>query len=478
MQQLLINKASSYTANQNIVLLVDRNSALSGLNLSDAEITYIKNEFENKTYQVYINRFTNWIIVQTFDESKTTNQQKENLRKAGNISCKHIQKHKVTSITVVDTVSNPSLCLAFAEGISLGNYQFIKYQKTASEKETSLTNLAIVSQNIINDDVVKLSITVEAVFAARNLVNEPVSVLNAIELANEIQKLGKLAGYKVDVFNKTKIEQLKMGGLLAVNQGSTIPPTFSVMEWKPSNAKNSKPFVLVGKGVVYDTGGHSLKSTPDSMDHMKCDMAGAATVAAVLYAIAKMKLPLYVIGLVPATDNRLGPDSYSPGDIITISDGTTVETLNTDAEGRLILADALCYAKQFKPELVIDLATLTGAAQRAIGSQGAVGMGNASEDIVNQLVASGYDVHERIAVFPFWDEYTEMIKSDVADLKNIGGDSAGAITAGKFLEHFTDYPYFHLDIAGTAFLKKTDSYRGTGATGYGVRLLIDFLCKM
>ena len=475
MQQVNINRISSYTKDQNCIFLVNKDFSFLDLQLSDNEITYIKKEFGNKNYQVCINRFTNWLIIQSFDASKTTDQIKENLRKAGHPVCHHLQKQKATSVVVVDQVSDPSYGLALAEGISLSNYQFIKYLKSASEKETSLTNISIVSNTISDKEVAALVVTTEAVYSARDLVNEPVSVLTSVKLAEEIQKLGELAGYKVEIFHKQKIEELKMGGLLAVNQGSTAPPTFAVMEWKPANAKNVKPIVLVGKGVVYDTGGLSLKPTPDSMDYMKCDMAGGATAAAVLYAIAKMKLPLHVVGLVPSTDNRLGPDSYAPGDIITISDGTTVEVLNTDAEGRLILADALCYAKQYSPEMVIDLATLTGAAHRAIGTQGAVGMGNIADELVAKLVASGLSVHERIAVFPFWEEYGEMIKSEVADLKNIGGELAGAITAGKFLEYFTDYPYFHLDIAGTAFLKKGDSYRGTGATGFGVRLLVDFL---
>ena len=475
MQQVNINKISSYKADQNIIFLVGIDSTFSGLNLSEAEIKYIKKEFENKSYQVYINRFTHWIIVQSFETSKKANQIKENLRKAGHTLCKHLQKQKINNVVIVDLVYGPLFCFSFVEGIALSNYQFIKYLKVASEKETSLNSISVISQNISEENVINLAVIIEAVYSARDLVNEPVSVLNSVKLATEIQKLGELAGYTVEVFDKNKIIALKMGGLLAVNQGSTVPPTFTVLEWKPANAKNFNPIVLVGKGVVYDTGGLSLKPTADSMDYMKCDMAGGATVAAVLYAIAKMGIPLHVVGLVPSTDNRLGPDSYAPGDIITIMDGTTVEVLNTDAEGRLILADALCYAKKYKPELVIDLATLTGAAHRAIGTQGAVGMGNATDDIVSLIVQSGLNVHERIAVFPFWEEYGEMIKSDIADLKNIGGELAGAITAGKFLEYFTDYPYFHLDIAGTAFLKKADSYRGTGATGFGVRLLVDFL---
>ena len=267
----------------------------------------------------------------------------------------------------------------------------------------------------------------------------------------------------------------RSGGLLAVNRGSIDPPTFSILEYKPSKKVNKKPVVLVGKGVVYDTGGLSLKPTKGSMDEMKSDMAGAATVAGAIYAAAKAELPVHIIGLIPATDNRPDGNAYAPGDVITMHDGSTVEVLNTDAEGRMILADALSYAKKYKPELVIDAATLTGSAQRAVGKHAIVAMGNAESLWMQKLAQSGDSVYERIVEFPFWDEYADDMKSDIADQKNIGGANAGAITAGKFLEKFTDYPYIHMDIAGVAFLGEKFSYHGKGGTGIGVRLLFDFL---
>ena len=480
MKTMNIRKTQSYTFDENIVLLVDKETDFSGINLTLPEINFIQKEFGKKSQQVLLNRFKNWIIIQTFDKTKKTSQIKESLRKAGYSICQHLQKQKVEKVTIVDCIRDSGHMLALTEGLALSNYQFVKYLKDAEEKTSSIKEISVVSDSLNEGELHKLMALVEAVYVSRDLVNEPASVMTSVKLSEEFQKLGKEAGFKVDIFDKKKIESLKMGGLLAVNQGSTQLPTFSVFEWKPANTINAKPIVLVGKGVVYDTGGYSLKPTPDSMDYMKCDMAGAAAVAGVLYTIAKTKLPVYVIGLVPSTDNRVSADAYSPGDIITISDGTTVEVLNTDAEGRLILADALVYAKQFNPELLIDIATLTGAAHRAIGTVGVVGMGNASDETIANIVASGNDVYERVAVFPFWEEYGEMIKSDIADLKNIGGELAGAITAGKFLEYFTNYPYFHLDIAGMAFMKKPDNYRGTGATGMGVRLLYNFLnnyCK-
>ena len=237
---------------------------------------------------------------------------------------------------------------------------------------------------------------------------------------------------------------------------------------------NEQPVVLVGKGVVYDTGGLSLKPS-NFMDDMKSDMGGAAAVIGTMSAIAEAQLPVHVIGLVPATDNRPGGNAVTPGDVIKISDGTTVEVLNTDAEGRLILSDALVYAKRYNPSLVIDLATLTGAAARAIGRYAIVGMGNADRSAMTSLQEAGFAVNERIVEFPFWDEYKELLKSPIADLKNLGGPEAGAITAGKFLEHFTDYPYIHLDIAGPAYLKTRAGYQVEGGTGVGVRLLYHFL---
>jgi leucyl aminopeptidase len=211
------------------------------------------------------------------------------------------------------------------------------------------------------------------------------------------------------------------------------------------------------------------------MDSMKCDMAGAATVAGTFYAVAKNKLPIHLIGLIPATDNRPSGNAIAPSDVITMMSGTTVEIRNTDAEGRLILADALHYAKQYEPELVIDLATLTGAAVRAIGTYGTLMFGTANENVKKNLQQIGEIVYERLVELPIWEEYEEEIKSDIADIKNLGSDLAGATTAAAFLKHFTNYPWIHLDIAGTAWLDKPEAYKTKNGTGTGVRLLYHFL---
>ncbi|MGD1981880.1 MAG: leucyl aminopeptidase [Flavobacteriales bacterium] len=359
-----------------------------------------------------------------------------------------------------------------SEGAVLGNYQFLKFFSDAHKRRNSLVQILVEDENA--EDIQRIKNSTLGTLLARDLVNRPVIDLTATKLAEEAKAAGKRHGFSVEVLEKKQIESLKMGGLLGVNYGSVEPPTFTIMEYQGEGASNKKPIVLVGKGVVYDTGGLSLKPS-NFMDTMKSDMGGAAAVIGTISAIAEAKLPIHVIGLVPATDNRPGKNAVTPGDVITISDGTTVEVLNTDAEGRLILSDALVYAKRYHPELVIDLATLTGAAARAIGRYAIVGMGNAPKENMEALQTSGFKTRERVVEFPFWDEYKDLLKSPIADLKNIGGPEAGAITAGKFLEHFTDYPYIHLDIAGPAHLSKRVGYQVEGGTGIGVRLLYDFL---
>ncbi len=399
-----------------------------------------------------------------------------------NTDYKNIEKIRVVGAALLATLKDSQVIevkiagtedyeLALAEGLALAAYKFDKYLK----KKNELYPKTIYLQNSTSEASTELNHIVDATYTSRDLVNEPVLSLNAEGLSAYITEMGKQMGIQTEIFHKGKIEALKMGGLLSVNKGSVDPPTFSIMDYNPEGATNSKPIVLVGKGVMFDTGGLSLKPTAGSMDSMKSDMAGAAAVIGAIKALAANGIKKRVIGLIPATDNRPGFNATTPGDIITMYDGTTVEVLNTDAEGRLILGDALAYAKKYKPQLVIDLATLTGAAVMAVSIYGIVAMGTADDNTFEQVEKAGQNAYERIARLPFWDEYKEMIKSPIADLKNIGGREAGAITAGKFLEHFTDYPWIHLDIAGPSFLDKGDAYRTTGGTGSGARLLYHYI---
>lgn len=398
----------------------------------------------------------------------------EKLRKAGAALTGKLNQAKVESV-LVKAISKNDDALHLVEGMALANYQFLKYFSDKKSKANSLENILVEEGNISSKKTEEMWAVVEAVLKARDLVNEPQSYLSAPQLSKEVEAMGKYAGFDVSVLDQLKVESLKMGGLLAVNKGSLTPCTFNILEYKPKKAKNKKPIVLVGKGVVYDTGGLSLKPTANSMDFMKSDMGGAATVAGTMQAIAKAGLDVHVVGLIPATDNRPSGNAYAPGDVIKMFDGSTVEVLNTDAEGRMILADALAYAKKYKPELVVDFATLTGAAVRAVGTYASCIMGNAKEDVFKDLDKSGNNTYERLARMPFYEEYGEEIKSKIADIKNLGGPYGGAMTAGKFLEHFTDYPWVHMDIAGPAWVPAPKDYLTFGGSGVGIRMMFDFL---
>ena len=444
------------------------NKAAKKIYLKKEELDYISKEVKKGTEIIKLYDYKQYKFIINPKEENNQNQKVENLRLIGDKIQSELKEESSVVITLLKEEKEKGL--AIAEGLALANYTFTQHK--TDPKPNKLNEILL--SNISGGEINELQNIIDSVYLTRDLVNQPFSHLTAADLASEAQKAGKKNGFKVDVFNKKKIESLKMGGLLAVNKGSLDDPTFTIMEWKPKNAKNKQPIVLVGKGIVYDTGGLSLKPTANSMDLMKIDMGGAGTVIGAINAIAANKLPVHVIALAPATDNRPSGNAYAPGDVINMHDGTTVEVLNTDAEGRMILADALSYAKKYNPELVIDFATLTGAAVAAIGHYGLVSMHKDSEKDHAELKKSGDEMHERLAEFPFWSDYDELIKSDIADIKNLGGPYGGAITAGKFLAHFTDYPWIHIDMPGV-YSKAKYGYRGKGATGMGVRLVYNFV---
>ena len=394
-------------------------------------------------------------------------------------------KADTAAFTAPDIAFDPDLVgQAFVEGFILAAYKFGRYK---TEPDTFKGTERIVlhaekADRIGRRGAERGRIVAEAVCTARDLINRSPNEKSATQLSREFERMGKKHGFDVSVWDKKMIEEEKMGGLLAVNQGSQEPPTFTVFEYQPDNPVNARPIVLVGKGVTFDTGGLSLKPTLDAMDHMKADMSGAAAVAAVFEAVARLELPLYLVGLVPATDNRPGENAYVPGDVIRMHSGKTVEVLNTDAEGRLILADALSYAKTYHPELVIDIATLTGAQVIALGNEVAAVMANgtfeAADERLDAIERAGERSGDLVARLPLHAHYAKLIESDIADLKNVGPREAGSITAGKFLEAFVDYPWIHIDIAGPAFLHKAKPYRPVGGTGFGVRLLLHVLAGM
>jgi leucyl aminopeptidase len=469
--KLKFAKKQELTAN--MVLVVRKEEDLKNYPLEPKQVKHINALIRKGKTSIVLTQFSNNIYVEVCG-LRTNGDVLEKLRVSGDKICKSLNSAKVKEVSVYANECDEAQVLALCEGIMLSNYQFLKYLTNQKDTKNSLKLMMVGGENISKKGLRELDALVTANFKSRDLVNEPQSFLNSVQIAEEFISMSNEAGFDVEVWNEAKIESQKMGGILAVNRGSVLPPTFSIMEWKPENAQNTKPYVLVGKGIVYDTGGLSLKPTPNSMDLMKCDMGGAATVAGAMYAIAKNKLPLHVIALVPATDNRPGGDAYAPGDVITMYSGKTVEVLNTDAEGRLVLADALHYASKLDPELVMDFATLTGSAMRAIGTHGTVCMGNASNKTKRELKEAGEKTYERLVEFPMWSEYGDHLKSQVADIKNLGKAEGGAISAGKFLEHFVSYQWMHFDIAGPAFLTSPESYKPVGGTGVGVRMLYSF----
>lgn len=456
------------------VYLLSSVDDIQKLTLSGEKAEFIKNALEKPGSEVLMRTEQSSELYYLAAEG-LPHSVKEQTRKAGSRAMDAAQSQKQDSLTIITAGVSSTLALAFAEGAALSSYKFRKYFTDKDKTEKPVPAVNIMSESVSDSDLKELSAVVESICIARDLVNEPQSYLTAEQFAHDVKSMSKKYGFKTEILDKQKIEKLAMGGILAVNQGSINPPVLMILTHKPKGAVNKKPVVLVGKGVTFDTGGLSLKPTPDSMDYMKCDMAGGAAVAATIALAAAQNLPVHLIGLIPATDNRPDGNAVAPGDVITMYSGTTVEVLNTDAEGRLILADALAYSKKFEPELTFTIATLTGAASVAIGPVGVVAMGDAERKWMDILKTAGDECYERIAEFPFWEEYGEMIKSDIADIKNLGGKYAGMITAGKFLDHFAPDNFIHLDIAGPAYLKSRESYLGKGGTGVGVRLFWEFL---
>ncbi len=463
------------TKKHQLYILDDAKKLAQVAGITGGESTYANASFAADQNLVTLNRYGYFVFIYQLKNKKTDWQTSDTCRKAGAEVQGACNRYKLDEITITNLSTLTNAAILFAEGIALSNYQFLKYRTEAKKQTNSLVRINFSKESATVKEVNQLSAIVAAIYRAKTMVNEPVNYLTAEQLSKEIAALGKESGFTVTVLNKARIQKEKMGGIMAVNMGSVQPPTFTIMEHKPKKVLNKQPIVLVGKGVVYDTGGLSLKPTANSMDRMKSDMSGAALVSGAMYAIAKMQLPLYVIALVPATDNRPGGDAYTPGDVITMYSGATVEVLNTDAEGRMILADALHWAKRYKPELVLDFATLTGAASAAVGEHGIVCMGTAGDEVKQSFRESGYRQYERLVEFPLWDEYGDQIKSEIADIKNVGGATGGAITAGKFLQHFTDYPWMHFDIAGVSFALSRKGYIPFGGTAYGMRMLLDFL---
>jgi leucyl aminopeptidase len=411
----------------------------------------------------------------------------EMVRRAAARAAKKAQSLKSKTLAIylprVGKKSGEAIAVAATEGILLGLYKFDRFFKK-EEVATKLESVTFLSDDgkifgstisEVTKAIGRAELVANATIFARDMENEPSNNKFPETLAKWATEAGKKSGFKVTTFGPAELKKNNMVGIIAVNQGSVKEARFIIMEYKGSKKADSKPIVLVGKGITFDTGGISIKPAA-GMGDMKSDMSGAAAVIATMKAIADLKLPINVVGLVSSAENMPSGSATRPGDIITYSNGLSAEIDNTDAEGRLVLADALIWAQRYDPKSVIDLATLTGACVVALGHV-TTGMMGTDEAMKKNLKKVGDDVFERVCELPIYEEYEDLIKSDVADIKNVGGRWAGAITAALFLKRFTNYPWIHLDIAGTARSEAASDYIPKGGTGVAVRLLTQMLTE-
>lgn len=410
----------------------------------------------------------------------------ERVRRTVGDTVRYLQKKGVLTLASLNHgagvagISPRAAAQAVTEGARLGSYSFRQHQ-TEKTKEGKIKELAIMSTNpselaALKEGLRHGNILAEATNLARDMVNEPANYMTPGHMANVAARLAKDHQLELTVLEKAQIEELGMGGLLGVNQGSAQPPKFIVLNYR-GRKQDKIDLALVGKGITFDSGGISIKPS-ESMGEMKGDMAGGAAVMAAISAIARLKPKVNVVVLVPATENLPDASAIKPGDVLTAMNGKTVEIISTDAEGRLILADALCYAGQLSARRIIDVATLTGACHIALGDVATGAFGN-NQELVDRLLSAAAEAGEYTWQMPMYEEYKEQNKSTVADIKNSGGRYGGAITAAQFLAEFVgETPWVHLDIAGTFMTDKEHGYQNRGATGVAVRTLVNLALSL
>ncbi|MCH2576206.1 leucyl aminopeptidase [Candidatus Poribacteria bacterium] len=404
----------------------------------------------------------------------------ESIRQATASALRKIQELGCKTVACFVPEASADQVQALIIGAKLGLYQFNQYQ-TNTDTETSIEELCLLVNNEsererVEKTVRKAEAIADGTLFARDLTNQPANRLTPTDLANEAQNLAATNDcLECQIFDQVELAKKGFNALLGVAQGGPQEPNLIQLTYKPESPSKTETVVLVGKGITFDSGGLSLKSGTGMMT-MKSDMAGAAAVMATLQVISQIRPNLTVIGLIAATENMPSGTAQKPGDVVKSFGGKTIEILNTDAEGRLVLADVLGYAKNFEPKAVVDLATLTGAVVTALGHYAAGIMGT-NQQLIDQLIVAGEATHERLWQLPLFDDYDDSIKSDIADVKNIGDGTAGAIIGGAFLKHFVDgYAWAHIDIGGASDYQKGSAYLPKSASGYGVRLLTRFLC--
>ncbi len=403
-------------------------------------------------------------------------------RQAGGLAGKWLRSSGATEVdfevSAEDLAAAPGTLQAFLEGLLLGAYRFVRYKKDApAEKQVKVFLRTGKNSSELKKMVGQVETIALAVYLARDWGHEPANVINPVTLAERVRALADYAGLKCTVLDMQTLEAMGAGGIVNVGKGSKTPPRMIILEYAGTGpAAGARPVILVGKALTFDSGGYSLKSV-ENIQTMKYDKCGGVTVAATLLAAAELKVKSPMIGIISAAENMVSSEAYRPDDIITTLSGKTIEIISTDAEGRLVLADALTYAqKNFQPSAIIDLATLTGAAIISLGRVRAGLMSN-DDELSDSLLKAGEATHERLWRLPLDEDYFKQIKGEDADLKNSGGREGGTIIGGKFLQQFVEKgtAWAHLDIAGVADLPKDNPYNPKGATGFGIRLLLNYL---
>ena len=424
------------------------------------------------------------IMLLGIGDGKKLNEDK--FRQLGGIISLKAKELNFHNVIISNFYSSSTNIKSIIEGLVLSLYEFNKFKEDKADKSLptfyenySVSLITTDDSNLGNEiEIGKIVNICEAVFYARDLANSPPNVIDPNALANSAKTLEKMKNIHVDILNQNQIKDLGMNGIISVGKGSENEPKLIIVEYNNSTTFKDKPIVLVGKAVTFDTGGISIKPS-DRMDEMKFDKSGGCTVLGIMKALGNLDLQINVVAIIPAVENMLSGSSYRPGDIIRMYNGKTVEVLNTDAEGRMILADALAYGvAKYSPKYILDFATLTGACIIALGTNIAGIIGN-DDKLINKLVSLSSSTGEKIWQLPLSEEFSDLIKSNVATIKNIGGRTGGTITAAAFLSHFvSDVPWAHFDIAGTAWTQDgtaDKSYNPKGSTGFGIRTIIEFL---
>jgi len=481
-----IEHTASFPTKSAFVIFIKNSEELEGiikskkLNVSSLQIKNF-NEDENSELRIWNSENPNLVFIKKSKVSEKTNVDYFRNYLSGLIP--GLEKNNIRNLFIEIARFDDYLEIfsekkyyyqSIIEGVLLGNYNFNKYKTEKQKRKILSVNFITKDKKVFNSAKKSAENIIDGVYFTRDLVNEPANTLTPFEFVKRVKSEFRNSNVKVKSFNEKELQKRNMNAILSVGMASSNKPHLIIAHYRPKG-KITKKIALVGKGVTYDTGGLSIKPTSGMLD-MKADMAGGAAVFGIIKAASQNNIPIEIIGIVPAVENSISGNAFKPGDIISTSSGKTIEVKDTDAEGRIVLADALEYASKLKPDEIIDFATLTGAVVVSLGLYTA-GIFTKNDKMNDELLKASQITYELAWRLPFWDEYNKLLKSKIADISNLGSRWGGAITGGKFLEYFVDenIPWTHIDIAGPTLQHDLSNYTKNYCTGYGVRLIFNYL---